>query len=284
MQTPNSPSSSATSAAAEFVHLWQSGASDAPAISRLRSILARTPLSGRMIHGTPADPDFGTGLLSSDRWKRLSWCFAPDALEGFLGKDTYEVCLMLGFGRSWLDAKIPEGKRFKLAIFPSEEVDAKPATWEGVADLVKSNYPEVWLKVAAHLPQIQSMSFADIEELAGYNIEKANMKGRKGGAHDTEGESEDLNYTSLQRLLKRDGTLVQIRQFLYDELGLKKLFTGDGSTINDDGTPGPREYLAKNVALESIEGCVVVDAPVDKYLAGQNQKSLPQSQDRAGSA
>jgi len=77
---------------------------------------------------------FGSGLLTSDRWKRLSWIFGPDALALFLGKDARKICVLLGFGEEWLNNKIPKGKKFKLAIFPSKAVDAQCATWEGVTD------------------------------------------------------------------------------------------------------------------------------------------------------
>jgi hypothetical protein len=66
--------SAGVSAAHDFVNLWQSGACDGAAHEHLRSILARTDLSGRLTHGNADQPNFGPhGLLSSDPWKRLSW-------------------------------------------------------------------------------------------------------------------------------------------------------------------------------------------------------------------
>ena len=255
-----------SSAASEFVALWESGACDVAAHSRLQGILSRTELSGRLCHGSATDAMFGRGLLTSDRWKRLSWIFGPDALPMFLGKDAREICVLLGFGEEWLNDKIPKGKKFKLAIFPSKAVDAQCATWEGVTYLLEKHFPEVWPKVSRHLPEIQNMGIDEIETMAGYDMCKTNLVGRRGGEWDTEGESDDPNYTSLQRLLNREGTLVQVRQFLWDEVGIKGLFSGDGRTVNDKGERGPNEYLAKNRRLEDIEGCVVVDAPVEKYL------------------
>jgi hypothetical protein len=57
---------------------------------------------------------------------------------------------------------------------------------------------------------------------------------------------------------RREGTIVEVRQFLWDEIGLKRLFTGDGLTMDDDGKPGPPEYLARNLPLDEM-GAAVID-------------------------
>ena len=109
--------------AQRFVRLWESGASDDAARAELSELLAGCELAGRMIHGMPDEPGFGK-LLSADEWKKLSWVFGPDALEGFLGQSPRGVCLRLGFGEDWLDAKLEAGKRanqahpFALSISP----------------------------------------------------------------------------------------------------------------------------------------------------------------------
>lgn len=65
---------------------------------------------------------------------------------------------------------------------------------------------------------------------------------------------------SLQRLVRiEEPTLVQCRQFLWDEIDLKKLYSGDGYTVDDDGNRGPMEYLTRQARLDEIEGVVVVD-------------------------
>ena len=107
---------SESSAASEFVALWQSGACDAAAHSRLQGILSRTELSGRLCHGSATDPMFGRGLLTSDRWKRLSWIFGPDALPKFLGKDAREICVLLGFGEEWLNHNVRTTPPFSSVI------------------------------------------------------------------------------------------------------------------------------------------------------------------------
>ena len=96
----------------------------------------------------------------------------------------------------------------------------------------------------------------------------------------------------------RGAGLVEVRQFLYDEIGLKNLFTGSGRTatelpraraavqriygglgaegaedakeeenkggcgVAEGGEGGVLEYLAANTLLADIPGCVVVDLDV----------------------
>ena len=57
--------------------------------------------------------------------------------------------------------------------------------------------------------------------------------------------------------------MVEARQCLFDEIGIKGLFTGTGSTATEAGAPEVsqvvREFLARTLALEDIKGCVVLD-------------------------
>ena len=55
----------------------------------------------------------------------------------------------------------------------------------------------MWPKISPHLSRIQETSFVDLEKEAGYNMWEANKAGRRQGAIDTEGESDDPNYISM---------------------------------------------------------------------------------------
>ena len=84
----------------------------------------------------------------------------------------------------------------------------------------------------------------------------ANLAGRDP----VTGESPSEHYMSLQRFLRLgpSPSLVQVRQFLWDELGLKGLFSGDGFTYDDHGERGSEEFLACNKRLREIQGASVV--------------------------
>jgi len=241
-------------AAQDFLDLWKSGDSSSEARAKLNEILSKTPLSGRMIHGNRTQEGFGVHL-SFDEWKRLSWVFGPEAIRKFLGLSARDICLELGMGENWLDAKLEQGAEFVLVIFPSDSADVRPATWDGIEYFLKRHYSDVWYKVNVHWPQIKSLSYEEFRAIAGYDLEAVNLVGRYD--HKT-GESRDDRYVSLQRLKRRNGTLVEVRQFLWDEIGLRQHYTGSGYTKNDNGQVGVPEYLAQNKKLDDIDGLIKI--------------------------
>ncbi len=255
--------------AQEFIDLWRSGACDAEAHEQLRALLARSSLHGRVVHGYPG-VDAGYGQkLSSDSWKRLSWVFGPEALHGFLGKSARDICHYLGFERDWLHAKIPAGKHAYLVVFPSASADAAPASWDGLRALLEKHYPEAWQAcLQQHWARICSTQFEELEAEAGYDMAKVHYVGRNPAT----GKSSDHRYTSLDVLLRSESTVVRARQFLYDEIGCGKNFSGTGFTEDDDGNIGTPEFLAGNRPLEQIKGAVRVD--IDISVGGHCEVEL----------
>ena len=141
------------------------------------------------------------------------------------------------------------------------------ATWDGVETLLAANYPEVWPKIKDHYKTIQSMTIEQMEKMAGYDMNEANLAGRDPKT----GESPNEHYMSLQRLMKIDSpTLVQTRQFLWDEISLRKLYGGDGYTYDDNGNRGNKEYLSRNTTLDSIAGATLVDVNPAKPKKEEN--------------
>ena len=43
------------------------------------------------------------------------------------------------------------------------------------------------------------------------------------------------------------------------KFGIGSLYSGDGKTVDEFGTTGPSEYLARATLLADIDGCVVLD-------------------------
>ena len=241
----------------------------------MRALLSKCPLAGRIIHGNrAADPEFGK-LLSSDAWKRLSWVFGSDAIKLFLGQTPRAMCLALGMPAAWVDAKLGMGTEFTLALFPLASVDAAPATWDGVEGLLRRRYAEVWPKVEAHWAAVRATPLAAIEAAAGYDMGKVNLAGRDAMT----GQSPDARYVSLRKLMEPGrGSLIDVRQFLWDEIGLSRLYSGSGRTANEGGVEGPMEYIACNAALDAIDGSVVVPIDVSAAAAAATEvTSLPPS-------
>ncbi len=109
-----------------------------------------------------------------------------------LGHTAREICIQLGFGEEWLDKRLSEGKKFKLCIFPLTSVYGSLATWDGLAMLLKSAYPEVWPRLEQHFETVRHMSYEEIKAEAKYCLVEANMAGR-----DERGESTNKHYMSL---------------------------------------------------------------------------------------
>lgn len=78
-------------------------------------------------------------------------------------------------------------------------------------------------------------------------------------------------YMSYEKFLSlpKPQTAWQARLFLYCELRMFELFTGDGLTCRQDGTKGEREYVSMNYDLEQIDRSnwvavpITVDVPLD---------------------
>ena len=90
-------------------------------------------------------------------------------------------------------------------------------------------------------------------------MDEANLKGR-----DPETLlGRDPNYVSLKVLQSIEApTCVQVRQFLWDEIGMKGLFSGTSITEPDDGSIGVLEYLVPNMSIADIHGCAVMDLAI----------------------
>lgn len=247
--------------AKEFLKLWESGASDARAKQRLKLILKRTELVGSVIYGTTDDPQFGKTLHTS-KWRRLCWVFGPDALPDFLGLSAWEICIKLGFGEDWINDKLSQNYVFKMSIFPSTSVAAVPATWNGLQQRLMDVYDSVWLKISDKFQKLQAMTIQEIQAQSSYDMKAAHDAGRIQDG--TTGESTSEYYMSIQRLECIDNpTLVQVRQFLWDEVNCNNLYAGDGYTRDDNGNKGYAEYLAKQMLFVDIDGSEILDLSVE---------------------
>jgi hypothetical protein len=63
----------------------------------------------------------------------------------------------------------------------------------------------------------------------------------------------DPRYMTPERFLKCPGTLVEVRSFLYDTVGLGALFCGSGFTKDFTGKGCVKEYLIVNRNVDSID-------------------------------
>ena len=87
----------------------------------------------------------------------------------------------------------------------------------GVAVVVADAFPESKPYLDRHWEEIISTPFQHVQEMASFSFFEARQMKEK-----------HPNYTTFPRLLQSQGTLVDVRAFLYHELGLRELFSGDG--------------------------------------------------------
>ena len=152
----------------------------------------------------------------------------------------------LGFADEWMAKKLRDGEQFRLALMPASE--ATPATWDGIFSLVRTSFPHaVFAKVARHRDALCSTPFHVIEESAKAGF----LRGARYfdvNEQAVGGTSADPRYVDTARLASNacEGTLEEVRGFLYYVIGLNGLFDGQGLTKTHDGAPGVREFLMPN--------------------------------------
>ena len=99
--------------------------------------------------------------------KKLAWVVGADGIEMLLRAGPTIGMLKLGFQAKWVRARVEQGFKFKLALFPAEAVQARPATWEGVFEAVRLHYPaDIARLVLRYKRELTTLSFEDIERAA----------------------------------------------------------------------------------------------------------------------
>lgn len=145
---------------------------------------------------------------------------------------------------------------FWLILFTSDasrdstDLPVSPATWEGVIQHIKTTFPLAYEDVMDNIHTLRERSFEDFEKEAGFQfLECKKNRDGKGGP----GSPPYFSYEYFCSLPK-PRTAWQVRAFLYCEVRLLKLFTGDGYTCNESKA-GRRilEYLGPNVRLSDLD-------------------------------
>ena len=217
--------------------------------------LARTPLPsgrleglyGRFMKGI-ADSDFR--MLSDERGKRISFVCGPELLQVMLGLTPAAACLRVGRRITWLEERMKDGTRHKLALFPAAGVAVK-ATWDGVFDMIATAFgSEVFARLQPHIPLLKS---APIHEIDPENklCAIAELPVAEKLRHP--------DFMSVERFMSpsTEGTLYNARAFLYHSIGCNVLFTGTG--YSREGEP---EWITLNRPVADIPGVVLLDLEV----------------------
>ena len=139
-----------------------------------------------------------------------------------------------------------------------------PATWDGVLDLVKLCYPLAALDMEQHLEELRNTPFEEFEKAAGFRFIDTHHNVKSGGPP-------SYKY-AVYCALPTPRKAWQTRLFLYCELHLLELYTGDGRTQCDGQSVRHKEYVCRDVSLGALRqhGIPCETIPLTVVIPGQN--------------
>ena len=245
-------------------------------LDRIASAELAEPICGRITRGK-SEADFAK--LSFDHWKPLSWVVGSDAVQQFMQHQGQheEMLKLLGFEKAWIHAKLARGEQFRLALFPLRDpATTFVATWDNVFAALPRLFPaSVAAQVLAYEQALRTTPFAEIEAQAGYSYLEVDLAGKAHDKYMTVEKMEQLASAAAAAAAgggaaAADGEnatgataagaqLTHVRGFLYNQMGLSRLFDGAGRTVISEGVYGVSEYLTPNILVKDIPGFVYVD-------------------------
>ncbi len=123
-----------------------------------------------------------------------------------------------------------------------------PASWEGMVEHVSYYYPDAKEDLIKHYKVLQDTPFEEFEREAGFTFLDSKRNKNKECVYPPY-----FGYNQFVQLPK-PRTAWQVRAFLYCELRLLKLYSGDGYTVVEGSNQkGVQEYLCPNLSLSSIK-------------------------------
>jgi len=215
-------------------------------------------LWGRILHGHDGDFDF----LTPNPKRKVVFTLGPLGLVDMIrATDGFEMLQLIGYDEAYIRRKVGEGERFKLVVASVDSQSGVRATWDNMLNMVQQAYPELSVKIEKHRDALKNYTYEEICSMpGGFDIAKAEASCPTG----------PNCYDSPERLAASEGSLVQVRAFLYHTVDLNKLYSGDGWTYREDGTRTNPEYSALNRKLSLISNRLVIDVCVELPESGRH--------------
>lgn len=217
-------------------------------------------LAGRVTRGSQESHFV---YLQKDRAaKKFAWVMGDDGLVLFLTQSNLDALRSIGCEDRWIRKKLEDGEHFRLGIFHKSK-ECVPATWDGLFSLVDRHYSEnISSKIRRYAQELKQTSYDEIEArarisyLGGCSYFEVNEMG-------IDGNSTDPRFMSEERFSECEGTLEECRGFLYNRMGLSRLFDGSGFTKDANGRLIVREYLQPNIPVQNIPAFRYLDLPIN---------------------
>ena len=124
----------------------------------------------------------------------------------------------------------------------SNHTPVLPATWDGLKEFLSCCYPQAVDSILNHWSVIQSKPIEYFEEQADFKFIQA-VSDPAGPLY--------MNYDKFLSLPKPQKEW-EARCFLYCELRIFELFSGDGVTKNTEGESGEKEYISLNYDKDQL--------------------------------
>jgi hypothetical protein len=205
-----------------------------------------TGLYGRITKGINED-DFSR--LSQNPNKRLSWVSDHETLSSFLGISHTNMLINCGHTIEWIRYQLDGNRKFKLILCSLSSDDVKLATWDNLFEFLSKVYPEIDLNIWYNYSnQLKQMTFKEIDP-EGIIIKNYYLGPNSDG------------YMHIKRFLSLNNqvTLLQVRAFLHNEIGVNELFGGDGRVLTHDKVVLEKEYLTINRHLNELSQYALLD-------------------------
>ena len=141
---------------------------------------------------------------------------------------------------------------FKLCQEAKDKFNVYPATWDGIQKMIEKNYPLTVQDYTRHLDVFKTTNFEEFEKQAGFKFIESKKQ--------LEGGPPLYSYEYYCKLPNLGSCSAwQTRLFLYCELRLFELFTGNGHTISVNAQNGSSdatgllEYICPNVSITELQ-------------------------------
>jgi len=205
-------------------------------------------LCARVLKGVNST-DFS--VLSPEQERRVVFFMGPDGLRDLPGLSGHDILKRIGYDNRYIKDCVNKGKIFKLAVFKNGE-SIRLADWDGAVDVVKAAYPEVAEKVESRRSELKKESLSSIQSHSdGFDMMETYLNG-----------PEENRFMTPERLAESDGTLVDVRAFLFHSCGLRSLYAGDGYTRNEENVRGLTEYIGANGPVDAFGEFEIIDLDV----------------------
>lgn len=222
------------------------------------------PVYGRICSSRKAEPPI---KLTTNLSRKTAFIFGSDAIASIvLQNNAYDTLRRLGFTPDYLhyDHVVQKCSSWLFLFKPTacgrDDFLVAPATWDGVESVLRTLYPDVLQDFTSHRQQLEEANYESFEQEAGFKF----LESKKA----QDGATPGPPYYTYERFrsLPHPRRAWQVRLFLYCELRLLELYSGDGLTYMEDGTPGCLEYFCTNVSIADFEPTQSALIPLDVQI------------------